>query len=105
MKEQDSKRAAMERLLERLRQWGGDFSSFMRALDRAPGEEGALPPRERDAALADFEVALAEVLRENAHPPMRAPAALPGKPTEEDVEDWKKFEAELEQRLIRKFNL
>ncbi|HMP75072.1 MAG TPA: hypothetical protein PKE12_02135 [Kiritimatiellia bacterium] len=63
-----------------------------------------MQPRETAAWMEDFDAAVAEALRLRRGRPLRAPAAKPKSKREAD-EEWKKLEAELEQELIRKFNL
>ncbi len=104
MKKPDSKRSALQRLAQRVQESGGDFPAFMQQLLQTLSGPGGMRERAKDTMVEDFDAALAEALRAESQVSCLAPAALP---TDGDIDDeeWKKFEAELEQELIRKFNL
>lgn len=102
MKKPVSNRVALERLVQRVRESGGNIPAVMQQLRQVLA--GDMKEKDQREWADDFDAVLAEALRAESMSPMPAPAALPEEdPTETD--DWKKFEAELEQELIRKFKL
>jgi hypothetical protein len=104
MKKPETKQSALQRLAQRVQESGGDFPALMQQLRQALAGTGGMREKAKDTFVEDFDAVLAEALRVEAPPVCLAPAALPSaKP--DDEEEWKKFERELEQELIRKFNL
>jgi hypothetical protein len=104
MKKKESSQAALRRFSERMQECNGDFSVLLQKLQRALAEPDEVHEPETTRWIEDFDAMVAEAVRLRQGGPMRAPAAKPKSPREAEAE-WKKLEAELEQELIKKFNL
>ncbi len=108
MRKPDSNPSALQRVVDRMREEGMTLPGFMRKVQDALKGSGSMGEKAKEQIIADFDAVVAEVLRTQHDAPLRAPAARPSairKPAKKAEKDWKALEAELEQELIRKFNL
>ena len=105
MKRPDASSSALQRFAERLRECDGDLSTLMRQLRQSLAGSDEMQKRETAGWIEDFDEAVKEAVRLRRERPFRAPAAKPTPAREATEEEWKKLESELEQELIRKFNL
>lgn len=104
MKKPDSNRSALQGMVDTMKAEGTDMPALMRKIQQALTGAGAMQDKQSDKLLEEFDAVVAEVLRWRKARRLRAPAAKPGSALQTEAE-WKKLEAELEQELIRKFNL
>lgn len=104
MKKPDSSRSALQRMVDTMKAEGSDIPAVMRKIQQALAGPGDMPDKQSNKLIEEFDAVVAEALRWRRERRLRAPAANPKSMCQTEAE-WKKMEAELEQELIRKFNL
>ncbi len=104
MKKPDSNRSALQRMVDTMKADGSDIPALMRKIQQALAGTGDMQDKHDNTLVDEFDAVVADVLQGRRTARLRAPAAKPASSQQSDAE-WKKLETELEQELIRKFNL
>lgn len=97
MKKPESKKAA-EKPVQRIQESGGSFAAYMQKMHRTLSGRG-VPEKEKERAAREFDDFVKEALKTGRADVWPAPASDVNGQADEN---WKRFEKELEQDIIRR---